>query len=1008
MSEFVSPYSKGGGGSRFENLVGLQYATNLLSGRLCSFGEQIEEIAWQTDRDGFDDIRLAFVPDSGLLDTIDIQCRHRQAFTGGDSKFQDLVADSVGFVREYEGSVPVTHALAIVVDWASPANRDMRDLCDLARSYPTLEGFQANLDVVRGKLFQRWKHAQKAAKGLCTDEELFRALQVLRIDSVDIEQESSPARIQILEELSSFWPPPDRHRGIALVGAIFEIVTELNSSGGHIDRSQLLKRLGPLAPPTSHTKTRRERLKNLAEAGVSRSASVIGMIGLEPHHASNLARRLITEPTRVTTESSIAVVTGPIGIGKTTELERHHRRAIEQALDNPKAPLPIHVLAAQIATESLESIVERERAFLSGEPSAPVALTIDGLDEVDLTLERILPTLNTLTTRSPGSTVLISTRATVSKSIKQLKIPKLTDEEATALIDEVRKHRAFHVHGRPERVEMLQRPLFALYFAISGNTSEKRKTEAELIDSIARQACSEVKPAVFEKLIQLAVKCLNQGGGAVPQLEVALLPAELNQLLKSRIVVTVDGKLRFQLAVLTEWFACFALLRTPDLLEETVSSPTMARRWRYAHAQALRQSDEVNADRIMACLTEHSPGTAAWVSNEAKDIVSFGRANDFAPDIVTPKSRILLADSHWYRTLAKLPDLHNPSNPEIEFEIETIPGEVRLGTRPRGTGGPTRVQSVFSRDNAWWWVRQAQPRDSGKWIWEWTLDSAIRTVDKWLENGASLNAVPAARAELAFDFAHHILDTSHRRTTEPIRIEDLEAVIRPIREQAPDSRVTFVRGSRKLDLQEAELFVASLKSWGWVEVKSPWPTPDRLARWVWDNWSPEQLLKRLTVSTKAALNIYQQLVDSFLPDLKPSLNTYAMLPARVLGSVAFTDDEGWEGQPRIHWRLQPLPPDQNNDALWTIANIETAYARTDWNELSAEFEAVRGRQAQPPSFTVHGGLPGIYESRPAGLMALDLLSSDLKAIKWCTTIRKLDSSVRFAPIDAGPTDELAY
>lgn len=1008
MSDFVSPYSKGGGGSRFENLVGLQYATNLLSGKLCSFGEQIEEIAWQTDRTGFDDIRLGFVPGSGTLNTIDIQCRHRQVFTDGDSKFRDLIADSIGFIRDNGGSAPTTHALAIVVDSASPANRDMRDVCHLARSCSTLEDFLSNLSKVRGRLLQRWTYTQKAGNGSGTDEELFRALQALRINSVDIEQESSSTRIQILEELSSLWTPPDRNRGESLSGAIFAIIAELNSSGGHTDRSQLLKRLGSLAPPTGHALTRRERLKSLAEAGVNRSAAAIGMIGLEPPRAIQLARRLINEPPRVAAESSIAVVTGPIGIGKTTELERHHRRAIEQALDDTRAPLPIHVLAAQLANESLESIVERERAFLSGEPSAPVALTIDGLDEVDLTLERMLPTLSTLTTRSPSSTVLISTRATVGKSIEQLRIPELTDAEATTLIDDVRIGRGFHVHGRPERVEMLQRPLFALYFAINGNTSETRKTEAELIDAIARQACSEVKPALFDKLVRLAVKCVNGGGGAVAQLEVGLLPAELNELLSSRIVSITDGKLGFQLAVLTEWFACFALLRIPDLLEETVSSPTMARRWRYAHAQALRQSDEANADRIMACLTTHSPGTAAWVSNEAKDIVSFGRADDFTPDVVMLKSRLLLADSHWHRTLTSLPDLHNPSNPEVEFEIETIPGEVRLGTRPRGTGGPTRVQSVFSRDNAWWWVRQSQSRNSGKWIWEWTLDSAIRTVDEWLENGASLNAVPAARAELAFDFAHHILDTSNQRITGPIRVEDLEDVIRPIRDRSPDSLVTFVRGGRKLDLQEVELFVASLKSWGWAEIKSPWPTPDRLASWIWDKWSPDQLLKRLTVSTKAALDIYQQLVDSFLPGLKLSLNTYAMLPARVLGSVSFTDEEGWEGQPRIHWRLQPLPTEQSNDALWTIADIETVYAKTDWSKLSAEFEALRGRQAQPPSFTVHGGLHEIFESRPASLMALDLLSSDLKAIKWSTTIRKLDSSVRFAPIDARMTDKLAY
>ena len=104
-------------------------------------------------------------------------------------------------------------------------------------------------------------------------------------------------------------------------------------------------------------------------------------VGLDDEQADMLATRALATPPTIAISEALTVVSGAMGVGKTTELERMHRVAIDRALEDPNASIPVFLRAAEMADSSLLTMVSGQAEGL-GDPSAVgVHLIIDGLDE---------------------------------------------------------------------------------------------------------------------------------------------------------------------------------------------------------------------------------------------------------------------------------------------------------------------------------------------------------------------------------------------------------------------------------------------------------------------------------------------------------------------------------------------------------------------------------------------------------------------------------------------------
>ena len=217
---------------------------------------------------------------------------------------------------------------------------------------------------------------------------------------------------------------------------------------------------------------------------------------------------------------------------------------------------------------------------------------------------------------------------------------------------------------------------------------------------------------------------------------------------------------------------------------------------------------------------------------------------------------------------------------------------------------------------------------------------------------------------------------------------DLEAAVAKIRIVFPEEDVQVGSTRYGWNLIEGEAFVADLCRMDVSEISSPWPPPDTRGGWTWLWWTTEQLLCRLQLATKAALDVYQAIVDRHLPTMAPELHTYQLLPARIIGLfIPHDGSRGVDGGPRYSWFLEPLPTGSTNEAHWHVGELESWSDDTGWESRIQVVRALRGDLAERTSLTTHNGEPEILSSTPAGSLALKLLAADLSAFHWAKSGR---------------------
>ena len=394
----------------------------------------------------------------------------------------------------------------------------------------------------------------------------------------------------------------------------------------------------------------------------------------------------------------------------------------------------------------------------------------------------------------------------------------------------------------------------------------------------------------------------------------------------------------------------------------------------------------------MSTLLTDAPATAAWVHHEA-------RAPDFERRSTPPASsaqeagaRIRRAARAW---IEPWPDL---------IERFTDDGEpptlgIALGDQHLTTAWLYRSQDTLDRvvplppdahpltntNSPWTGFRGGSPSNGENWPWDWTRDQFQRTIDGYFQDRELLADVELCWPELAWDFAHHMLGRDPTVQSEAVRRADLEEAISKYRALTGAGEVYIGGRGGDWSLTEGEAFVADLARLDVSDVRSPWPPANAQGATTGSWWTTEQLLARLQLATKTALDVYQAIVVRHLPAMAPELHTYQLLPGRIVGLLKSADrDNGFEGEPRYRWHIEPRPTGSQNEALWSVCNTDHWLDDDEWEAREAQVRTMRGDLAERIPLSTHFGEPQIYCSTPAGFLALKLLESDLSDSKWVT------------------------
>ena len=1008
------PFATAGGGTLFEYKVACLFGCDLLCARYTALGGSVTSVATQTGPAVFDDLQITLELPDGTDATVHTQCRHRQKLTGSDAKFKELFANALTAVAaDPEAFASRKHRLLLVVDETSPGHASMTQLCRLARGSATTVAFEGAVAAQAGRVSQRLTHC-RTASGL-NMADLHLVLSAMDVLPLALDEPEARDSVELINRLSGLWSPADPAAALDLGHALFTHLCQVGPRAGVFDLRSLQDELRAWLPKTIGASSRRARLGRLKAAGEARVTRSLELLGLDEASAAQIAASALGEPPMAVTED-LAVVVGSMGIGKTTELERQHRRAIDAALADTNSPIPVFVHARDFATSSVKTVITAATEGLGDPSRVGVHLIIDGLDEAGVTVDDILQRTAPVSAIWPNSKVILATRPEApTPRVLATPIEPLSAERAETLIEAIHDRSTSWLPSRGELTDLLRRPLYAILYALARREGNLLATHpANLVASVSQRAVADLDlkdSEGFQLLTRLACEIMDSPGDSVELSALGLNPLQIARLSRSRILEVGDGRGRFQLAALAEWFAASEILSTSGRLDASLATPLAAHRWRYALTQAILQGSDEDADRIMTAMLRTRPGVAAWVFAEAQAPSGVRRDAPLPATATEAGVRIRHAARHWLDPWPTLQASYtfDGEMPVLGIAVDNHPGGSTLTTawRTQRADGdlvvplPDGIDPFGEPDPAWTGEKFGSPSHGRLWPWDWTRDRYQRHIDNRLENRQLLAGISVCWSELAWDYAYRMLGRSPEVRSAPVPIEGLEAAIARVIEVEPAAREVFIGSGRYgWRLSEGKAFVDDLRRLGIDQVESPWPAADTRADWTDHCWTTNQLLARLHLTTKAALDAYAELVDQITPAMAPELPTFQLLPARVVGELTPGNASlGMEGSPRFRSYLEPLPTGSDNEAVWTVIEPQgqvdepwDQMADEWWEQMAASIRQQRGEFAILNNLVIHYGNTQVFSSTPAGSLALAFFAADLAALKWTTQSGRVDSN----------------
>jgi hypothetical protein len=189
------------------------------------------------------------------------------------------------------------------------------------------------------------------------------------------------------------------------------------------------------------------------------------------------------------------------------------------------------------------------------------------------------------------------------------------------------------------------------------------------------------------------------------------------------------------------------------------------------------------------------------------------------------------------------------------------------------------------------------------------------------------------------------------------------------------------------DLRAIRAKLAALNAQGSTELAPPWPAADiqPTGSWVWDPYSPEQLLGRTTAVYDGALRGYTQLVERWFPNLGSRLTVFATLPATALGTLYFDKREhDFTGGPVLQWLLDPVEHGQATSVAFSLKQESAGFMSDELHQRHQEaydqLRALRPAQRHWIRASAHGTALQIFDATPATNLAYEILQADLKSI----------------------------
>lgn len=763
------------------------------------------------------------------------------------------------------------------------------------------------------------------------------------------------------------------------------------------------------------------RLKEMMRASVARCAQRWQAVGLPRVEASALAEDLsigrvagalgpdLSRPT--------VIWTAKIGAGKSIGAEREHQAAVQFALEEAGAPIPVF-LHARDTMGGLADSCAAEAAEVGEPRQVGARVIIDGLDEVGHeAAAQLLGQARILCGTWPHTTVLLVSRP-LQISLdpdEHFELPPLSDAEARACV-ELGAGRAVsfgELASFPKELEAtLVQPLFALLAGLWFRDNEGfPRAPVDLLGELGRRATP--LSADRKLLRKLATRSVARDLASVAAGDV-VTPAQLNLLLDSGVVIEEAGRLEIALPALAQWFAAEAILESEVELPEILKAPEDLQLWLYPMALSVSYGSGEKAERLIGGLLEAEPGFALRVLDTAfKQAVLKGSPSppwrdageairgslEHLLDALAPAGP-LLADTNEDGDLAPMAVATNGSQLTVAFYRRDEKGPLfEL---------PTDVD-IFRAGPEWGSRRLAPVGPGAAWAWRWSRD-VIRDGFKRLVRQRAFpigSDGPLADEEVwscAVELERKSFITSERFEVQAL-IQRIKGLAFAMSDNFGTPVVSLRYGSH--DLLQVLAYLRRLEGAGISVLEAPIPPPDQLGagRWVGELYSDERLLVVAEEMYLKAIRAYGEIVDTWLPGLAPQLEHRVLLPMKI---VAFLTPGRRRAErvgmviPTLAGYLKALPENADSEVDVRIDEAEYDYSVADGNFVALKAARPRARRWLQGA---HGGLTfKIGQKSAVADVVYDWLGKDLHRLGL---VDPLDGgSSKGAPVWSSPPPSL--
>ena len=693
------------------------------------------------------------------------------------------------------------------------------------------------------------------------------------------------------------------------------------------------------------------------------------------------------------------------GSGKTLAAHRLYQLALQNRLQDHSQPLPLFLNARHINGD-LKEHIERYTHEHGSVYTQKVLVIIDGLDEAGRQkANHLLSQAESYTDANQNVAAVAITRPLpgLHATKETYTLPECNEDEFLSIASRVAGRRVNEAQI-PCREYRTRLPLFATIIGayLRKPVPIQGRTLSQMIMEIAGQALSNSLDDLVdaeEQLKKLAVASITSGE-SVDKGRLALRTIDQIRVANSRIISEEGGKFDFTLAIFREWFAARAIIdRTVSIEKIELSSD----RWVTPLAIAINSENPDTGSEIMETLSSTDPGLAGLVLKEVEYNWSVEEAAEPPPlgTAIKAGTSIRNAMENWRNRLGPLMGAlgvvdEDENIPTLGVDVkserittswyrgtETLPPVVQL---PDGLNDP-------SKGHFWNWPKWISRSIEPNRIWPWRITHA--DLSELLSEQLRTLRFAQGTKQGFHEFAHEFTRYLRMRYPSARELKTTEELIDYIKSSLyqlgdPRSSVTFGHKDYTWTLPELELFrerVIELATEGTDILVDPWPGPDK--EWppgktggMWyELYTEDRLLQRTSAIYNAALRIYNQIVDQWLPAFnRRNQMTYA-LPFRLVVQLRIPPRDGnteWNHPYLVYW-----PEWANNTAesgiFFELARQQPAIGdETEERILAAE---KKFQKEGKPFFDGQSVLPG-HEERPATTLARDLLRSDLNALNW--------------------------